>query len=171
MRWAICICILIALGSCKDEIHFIPGTGALSECNEAPSTNLDGTTWSDGGLVTVRSPGCDVTPGVPFRPCRLYWAFRQNGNDVTIIVDGEYRIEGRHCGDELHLRGGWWLPLQVGFDVCQSRDDLAGEVSIQSEGNVLRVSAMEMTGTLAVQGGCALDYEVTFQRVAFASLN
>ena len=171
MRWVASVCSLIALGSCNDDVYFIPGTGEVPECNETPVANLEGTVWTDRGLVTIRGPGCDVTPGVPFRPCGVYWAFRQDGNEVTIIVDGEYRIEGRFCGDELHLRGGWWLQLQLGLAVCQSRDDLAGEVSIQAEGNVLRVSGTEMTGTLAVQGGCALEYEVALQPVYFASRN
>ena len=36
----------------------------------------------------------------------------QDGNDVTILVDEEYRIEGRLCGNQLYLRGGWWLPVE-----------------------------------------------------------
>ena len=134
LRWVAFTCSLLALGSCKDDVYFIPGTGEVPDCNGTPVADLEGTVWTDRGLVTIRGPGCDVTPGVPFRPCGVYWAFSQDGNEVTIIVDGEYRIEGRLCGDELHLRGGWWLQLQLGFDVCQSRDELAGEVGIQAEG-------------------------------------
>lgn len=171
MRWVACVCILTALGNCKEEMRFIPGSGALPDCSETPVRNLDGTIWSDSGLVTTHSPDCDVTPGVPHLPCHHHWAFTQSGNDVAIIVDGEYRIEGRLCGDELHLRGGWRLSLEVGLVVCMSRDDPVGEMSIQAEGNVLRVSAFEMMGTLAVRGRCSADYDVTFQQALFASLN
>jgi len=170
MRWVFCICGLLALGSRNDEPSFIPGTGALPDCDEAPLANLDGTIWSDRGLVTIRSLGCDVTPGVPFEACGFYWSFKQDGNDVRIIVDDQYRIEGRLCGDELHLRGGWRLPLELGL-VCGSRPDLAGEVSIQANGNVARVlSATEMKGTLIVQGSCSLAYQIEFQPVYFASV-
>jgi len=167
MRWIFCIYSLIALGSCSDESSFLPGTGTLPDCDEEPLANLDGTFWSDRGLVTIRSPGCDVTPGVPFEPCGSHWSFKQNANDLTIIVDDQYRIEGRLCGDELHLRGGWGLPLDLGF-VCGSRADLAGEVSIQAEGNVVRVlSATDIRGTLIVQGSCSLAYEIDFHPLIY----
>jgi hypothetical protein len=172
MRWVACICIVIALGACKGDLYFIPGTGTLPDCNEAPSTDLDGTLWFDQGIVTIRTAGCDqAMPDDTFMSCALNWAFTQDGNDVTIVVDEEYRIEGRLCGDELHLRGGWWLPV-VDEDVggCTYDDDSADEVGILAEGNVLTYAAADgetpaqMTGTLVVQGSCRAGYEVTFGR-------
>jgi hypothetical protein len=165
MRWVACVCIVIALGSCKEELYFIPGTGTLPNCNEAPITDLDGTCWFDNGTVTIQTAGCqEAMPNDMFTVCGLDWSFTQTGNDVTIIVDGEYRIEGRLCGDQLYLRGGWWLPV-VDEDVnsCTYEDDSAEEVGIMAEGNVLTVAENQMTGTLVVQGGCSADYDVVFQ--------
>jgi hypothetical protein len=78
------------------------------------------------------------------------------------VVDTEYRLEGRLCGEELYLRGGWWLPVQDQGS-CTYEDDSAEEVGIQAEGNVLTVAPDEMNGTLVVQGRCAAEYEVTFR--------
>ena len=170
MRWLAFICILAALGSCKEEIYFIPGTGTLPDCNDAPATDLDGTHWYDNGTVTITSTGCEGTEaGDEHQSCSLDWIFTQNGNDVTIVVDEEYRLEGRICGDQLSLRGGWWLPV-VDEDVgrCTYEDDSAEEVGIMSDGNVLTVAEdpmsgrLRMTGTLSVQGNCSADYEVVF---------
>ena len=171
MRWVACICVVVALGSCeKEEVYFIPGTGTLPDCNEAPDTNLDGACWFDSGMVTIGPLGCqEAMPDEVFTVCGLGWSFTQTGNDVTILVDGEYRIEGRFCGDQLHLRGGWWL-LVEDAGMCDYQDEeSADEVSIQTGGNVLRYSAAvdqtpeQLTGTLAVQGSCSADYEVTLQ--------
>ncbi|MFA9470180.1 MAG: hypothetical protein ACERNK_06395 [Deltaproteobacteria bacterium] len=170
MRWVAFICILAALGSCKEEIYFIPGTGTLPDCNDAPATDLDGTHWYDNGTVTITSTGCEGTEaGDEHQSCALDWIFTQSGNDVTIVVDEEYRLEGRICGDQLSLRGGWWLPV-VDEDVggCTYEDDSAEEVGIMSDGNVLTVAEdpmsgiLRMTGTLSVQGNCSADYEVVF---------
>jgi len=180
MRWVACVCIMIALGACKGEdLYSIPGTGALPDCSEAPSADLNGTLWSDRGVVTIRTAGCEqAMPDDTFMACSLTWAFTQDGNDVTIVVDEEYRIEGRLCGDELHLRGGWWLPVEdedVGF--CTYEEDSADEVGILAEGNVLTYTAADgeapaqMTGTLAVQGSCRAGYEVTFGLVNAPSPN
>jgi len=122
------------------------------------------------GVATTR--GCPTSR----ESCALDWAFTQDGNDVTIVVDREYRIDGRLCGDQLYLRGGWWLPV-VDEDVgsCTYEDDSAEEVGILEEGNVLTVllnaplpdnpnaNGTYMTGTLQVQGRCAGQYEVIFQ--------
>jgi len=114
--------------------------------------------------------GClDTTMGDKLEVCPLDWVFTQNENDVTIIVDEEYRLEGRLCGDQLHLRGGWWLPVRDEDGNCYE-DDSAEEVGIMSAGNVLTLSGAEqtMTGILAVsnqQGNCAGEYEVTFMPV------
>jgi hypothetical protein len=172
MRWIAYVCIVVALGACKEDLYFIPGTATLLDCNEPAVTDLDGSVWFDQGLVTIGSGGCqDTTPGDTFMACALNWAFTQQGNDVTIIVDKEYRIEGRLCGDELYLRGGWWLPVvDEDLNYCTYDDDSADEVGISASGNVLTYTAAtgetpeQMTGTLAVQGSCSAEYEVTFAR-------
>jgi hypothetical protein len=172
MRWIACVCIMAALGSCnKEEIYFIPGTGTLPDCNEAPVANLDGACWFDRGVVTIRSVGCrDAMPDEMFAVCGLGWSFTQTGNDVTIIVDGEYRIEGTLCGDQLSLRGGWWL-LVEDAGMCDYQDEeSADEVSIQERNVLTFIPASpdtggqeQMTGTLAVQGSCSADYDVVLE--------
>ena len=166
-----CLCIATALASCQEsETYFIPGTGTLTECSEAPIANLDGTCWFDSGTITIGSAGCeDAMPGDVLTACALAWSFTQTGNDVSIIVDGEYRIEGRLCGEQLQLRGGWWLPVQDG-DLCTYEEDSADEVGIQAEGNVLTYSPADdqsqqpqLTGTLAVRGSCSAEYAVVLQ--------
>ena len=173
MRWLACICIVAALGGCKEDIYFIPGTGTLPDCDDTPIIELNDTLWFDQGTVTIATTGClDTAPDDTFMSCALNWSFTQNGNEVSIVVDEEYRLEGRLCGDQLHLRGGWWLPVvdeDVGY--CTYEDDSADEVGIMSEGNVLTVTSTQMTGTLVVQGSCRADYEVTFERVRDPSLN
>jgi len=168
MRWIVGFCVVIALGGCEEELYFIPGTGALPDCSEAPVTNLDGTHWYDNGTVTITSTGCEGTaPDDEHQSCGLDWIFTQSGNDVTIIVDEEYRIEGRLCDDKLSLRGGWWLPVRDEDGFCYE-DDSAEEVGIMSNGNVLTVAEdpmdgrLRMTGTLSVQGRCSADYDVIF---------
>jgi len=177
MRWIARICVVIALGGCQEDLYFIPGTGSLPSCSEPSVANLDGTQWYDNGTVTIRTTGCEgAMPSDEFRVCGLDWVLTQEGDDVTIIVDEEYRIEGRLCGDQvlgdqLFLRGGWWLPV-VDEDAggCTYEDDSAEEVAIMAEGNVLTVAQsqmtgkLQMTGTLAVQGGCSADYEVIFDQ-------
>lgn len=170
MRWLAWLSIAAAAGACdSEEIAFIPGTGALPECSEGASANLDGTCWFDSGTVAVTSTGCpEAMPGETFRSCGLAWSFTQSGNDVTIIVDGEYRIEGRFCGDQLHLRGGWWLPVEDEGQ-CTYADDSAEEVGIQAGGNTLTYAAATdsnpevLAGVLAVQGACAATYDATLQ--------
>ncbi len=179
MRWFACICFVLALGACKEGLSFIPGTGTLPECDDAPSANLDGSLWFDQGTVTITTAGCPgAEPNQTFMSCALNWAFAQNGNDISIVVDEEYQLEGRLCGDQLHLRGGWWLPVvdeDLGY--CTYEDDSADEVGIMAEGNVLTYapgdggSPAQMTGTLVVQGSCAAEYEVTFELVRDPSLN
>ena len=171
MRWVACICIMAALGSCKEELAFIPGTGTLPDCNDDPVTDLNATPqWYDNGTVTITSTGCEGTvPGDEHQACGLDWIFTRSGNDVTIVVDEEYRIEGRLCGDQLSLRGGWWLPV-VDEDVggCTYEDDSAEEVGIMADGNVLTVAEnpmdgrLQMTGILSVEGSCSAEYDVTF---------
>jgi len=173
MRWAVYVWILAALGSCsKEEIYFIPGTGTLPDCTEAPATNLDGACWFDSGVVTIGSAGCqEAMPDDMFNVCGLAWSFTQTGNDVTIIVDGEYQIDGRFCGDQLSLRGGWWLLVEDAGTCDYQDEESADEVSIQAGGNVLTFvpaspetgGQEQLTGVLAVQGSCSADYDVVLQ--------
>ncbi len=180
MRWVahpsivIALIALITLGGCKMEgVYFIPGTGTLPDCDEAPVANLDGTSWFDNGTVTIQTAGCqEAIPGDVFPACALDWVFTRDGenlNDVTIIVDNEYRIDGRLCGDQLHLRGGWWLPVEdEDVNYCTYEDDSAEEVGIMAAGNVLTYAPADgqapaqLTGTLVVQGSCGAEYDVTF---------
>lgn len=167
MRWLVCVGMSFVLGACsKGETYFIPGTGALPDCTETPATNLDGSCWFDTGVVTIGSVGCsDAEPDDTFQTCALSWFFTQTGNDVTIVVDNEYRIEGRFCGDQLYLSGGWWLPVEDG-GLCTYAEDSAEEVGIQAEGNVLTYNAAadfnpdQLSGVLAVQGACSGSYDV-----------
>jgi hypothetical protein len=169
MRWVACVCMVVALGSCKPDLYFIPGTGTLPDCNEAPSTDLSGS-WFDQGTVTIRTAGCTgAAPDDAPPSCALNWTFTQTDNDVSIVVDEEYRLEGRLCGDQLYLRGGWWLPVEdEGF--CTYEDDSAAEVGIMAEGNVLTYmpataeTLEQITGKLVVEGPCRADYDITFMR-------
>lgn len=159
---------LVACGA-SDSIYFIPGSGTRPACGETPALDLDGTVWFDTGTVSIRTAGCDaVNPGETYPSCPLNWEISQTGNDLDIIVDGEYRIRGRLCGDQLHLEGGWWLPVEDA-GMCTYDNDSAEEVGIEAEGNVLTVhpAGMTMTGTLVVQGRCRADYEVTLAPVAY----
>jgi hypothetical protein len=164
--------MLLGLAGCKEELYFIPGTGTLPDCDEAPIADLGDTLWFDQGTVTIRSEGCaDAMPNDEFESCALNWAFSQTGNDLSIVVDEEYKLEGRLCGDQLYLRGGWWLPVKDENDFCYE-DDSAEEVGIQAEGNVLTVSTedQQINGTLVVQGPCTAEYAVTFEPVRDPSL-
>ena len=160
MRWLACICIVAALGGCKEDIYFIPGTGTLPDCDDTPIIELNDTLWFDQGTLTIATTGClDTAPDDTF----MSWSGSAGVQNTW---------EGRLCGDQLHLRGGWWLPVvdeDVGY--CTYEDDSADEVGIMSEGNVLTVTSTQMTGTLVVQGSCRADYEVTFERVRDPSLN
>ena len=164
-RTWLCFCSLIAVWGCQEELYFIPGTATLPDCNETPVTDLNGSLWFDQGTVTIESDGCaGVSVGDELDSCALNWSFSQDGNDVSIVVDEEYQLEGRLCGDQLFLRGGWWLPVRDEDGFCYE-DDSAEEVGIQAGGNTLTVSTdpPQMTGVLAVQGSCAANYDATYK--------
>lgn len=173
MRWVACICIMVALGSCKEELSFIPGTGTLPDCDDAPIADLNGELWfNDDGPVTVLTEGClDAVPGEMFTSCVENWAFTQNGNDVSIVVD-EYRVNGRLCGDQLHLEGGWWLSVKDEQGACWYEEEDGDEMGIQSLGNVVTFNPDEdpdqetMTGLLLLKGSCEVNYQVTFRRAS-----
>jgi hypothetical protein len=168
---AACVCIAVAAGSCgSEDVQFISGTGTLPDCSEAPLVNLDDTLWFDSGIVLVRTAGCqDSSPGDTLTACPLNWSFSQQGNDVTIIVDEEYRIDGRICDNKLHLRGGWWLPVEDGGS-CTYDDDSAAEMGIQAEGNVLTVKLGQIIGKLHLHGRCDVEYDITLAPVSDPSL-
>ena len=158
--------LVVALAACTSggPPYFVPGSGELPACNEAPLTDPTGH-WYDQGTVTILTGGCQDAPvGSAWSSCPLGWVITRTGNDVDIMVDDEYRIEGRQCGDQLYLRGGWWLPVQDELEGCTYEDDSAEEVGIEAEGNVLTVGEGVMIGTLVVRGPCSAEYEVTLQR-------
>lgn len=175
MRWFVYLCVLVALGSCKDEVYFIPGTGTLPDCSETPVRDLNGTVWFNQGTVTVLTAGCaGVDPDAVLQSCAENWAVTQNGNDLDIIVD-EYRVEGRLCGEKLYLRGGWWLSVQDEQGACWYEDDDGDEFGIQAEGNVLTFAPAnpdtgardQFEGTLVLQGACGASYEATLGEVNY----
>ena len=172
MRWVVCICIMAALGSCKEELAFIPGTGTLPDCDDAPiTTELNGTLWFNQGPVTILTEGCrDYVQDDELSSCAENWAFEQDGNDISIVVD-EYRLNGRLCGDQLYLEGGWWLSVADEQGACWYEDDDGDDMGIQEAGNVVTVNPAEqtMTGNLLLRGSCEVDYEVTFQPVGNSS--
>lgn len=175
MRWTICISVLVALTGCKEEIYFIPGTGTLPDCNEAPAADLSGTVWFNQGTVTILTAGCaDEQPETMLTSCAENWAMTQNGNEVDIVVD-EYRVNGRFCGDKLYLEGGWWLSVTNEQGNCLYGDDDGDEFGIQAEGNVLTYTytaetpetraQAELTGVLLLRGRCDASYDATFQPI------
>lgn len=157
--------VLLTVSGCGAGPAFIPGSATLPACSDEPVTSLDGTKWFDQGTVTILTEGCsDATVGEMFSSCALDWVFSQSGSKVDIVVDDEYRIDGRMCGDQLHLRGGWWLPVEDAGS-CTYDDDSADEVGIQARASTLTVTADQITGTLALKGSCEADYDVVFVRV------
>lgn len=148
----------------------IPGTAELPQCTEPPAFDLDGAAFSDVGIVTIQSAGCaESQPGQIFASCPLAWVFREVGSDLEIMVDGEYRIEARLCGDQLHLRGGWWLPVEdEGF--CTYEEDSAEEVGIMAGGSTLTISEEPLSGShtavgvLSLEGPCRATYDVTMSQ-------
>jgi hypothetical protein len=160
--------------SCKG-LAFIPGTGALPDCNEPPITDLDDTVWFNIGPATVLTAGClDIQPDTVFQSCPENWAFTQDGNEIDIIVD-EYRVKGRLCGDQLHLEGGWWLSVANEQGGCSYGDDDGDEFGMQAGGNVLTYIAgnpdiggvPELRGVLLLEGSCRVSYDTTLQPIRY----
>jgi hypothetical protein len=143
---------------------FIPGSARLPSCSEAPAADLTGG-WFDQGLVTITSPGClDAPLGTALPACALDWDVAQDGTEVAIVVDEEYEIRGRLCGDTLHLEGGWWLPVEAEGNGCTYDDEDASEVGIEAEGAALTYADGAMSGTLAIRADCTAEYAVTLRR-------
>lgn len=159
--------LLSGCGSGGGGTEYIRGTGKLADCDDPPVLDLDGTEWFDTGTVTILSEGCSGTDiDDELTACALNWKFSQTDNDVEIVVDNEYTIHGRLCGDELTLEGGWWLPVED-EGMCTYAEDSAEEVGIEAEGNALTVSSEDgtLTGTLVVRGPCRAEYEVVFYQL------
>ena len=105
------LALLLVQGACSESTFTIDGTGRLPACSDPAGFDFDGTRWWDSGIVTVDSAGCEGGDvGSEIASCPLDWELSQSGNDLDILVDTEYAIKGRMCGDQLFLRGGWWLP-------------------------------------------------------------
>ncbi len=167
------ILMLAVLVSCSvDEgPYFVPGSATLPNCTEPPAFDLTGG-WSDnpGSIVSIQTVGCDDAPaGSEFESCPLGWEMVQTGAEVEILVDDEYEMLGRLCGAELHLEGGWWLPVEDA-GMCTYEEDSAAEVGIQTGGNTLTVAEEEnstnlvATGVLEVGGPCEATYDVTLSK-------
>ncbi len=161
------ILTLAALVSCSADEgpYFIPGSATLPNCTEPPGFDLTGG-WSDnpGSIVSIRTAGCDDAPaGSEIESCPLGWEMTQTGGEVQILVDNEYEMVGRLCGAELHLEGGWWLPVEDAGQ-CTYEEDSAAEVGIQMEGSTLIVTERDQslvaTGVLEVRGPCEASYDV-----------
>jgi hypothetical protein len=172
MKWLTCVCAVAALGSCK-ETAFIPGTGTLPDCNEAPAANLNDTVWFNQGPVTILTAGClDFAPDTMLESCPEDWYFKQDGNDIDIVVD-EYRVNGRLCGDQLYLEGGWWLSVRDEQSGCSYEDDDGDDFGIQAGGNVLTYipaspetgARPQLKGVLLLEGRCGLSYDTIFEPV------
>ena len=172
MKSLLCVCAIFAITGCQ-ESGFIPGTGTLPDCNEPPVTDLDDTVWFNQGPATVLTAGClDVEPDTEFNSCPENWAFKQDGNEIEILVD-EYRVNGRFCGDKLYLEGGWWLSVADEGGACNYDDDDGDEFGMQAGGNVWTYTESnpdnsgrpEFTGVLLLEGNCSVSYDAIFRPV------
>jgi len=172
--WFPIVLLLASTTGCgrNDGPYFIPGSAELPACDEAPAFDLDGTSWYDLGEVEIQSTGCaGAVPGQTFDACALSWkmtATEPGSGDVRIIVDNEYRILGRLCGETLHLEGGWWLPVED-EGICTYAEDSAEEVGIQDGGSTLTIvdqpSGLVATGVLMLRGGCDATYDMTLTQL------
>ena len=157
--------LLGACGGGDGGLASVRGTGRLPECQEEPSATLDGTVWFDTGQLSIQSAGCSLAQGSVVDVCPLQWELSQQGNDLHIRVDGEYDMNGRLCGNQLYLDGGWWLAVEDDGGQCGYQDDDGTEVGIEAEGNTLTLSATQdqLTGTLVLRERCVATYDVTLQ--------
>jgi hypothetical protein len=159
------------MGCSQDEgPAFIRGSARLPACSEPAAFDIDGSLWFDNGSVTVTSAGCEEPTGTTLAVCGLGWEVGQTGREVEIVVDHEYRILGRACGNQLHLEGGWWLSLQEPNGYCDYEEGV--EVGIESGGSTLDVADSQdvMTGRLAIAERCTAEYDVTFYRSGSAAV-
>lgn len=155
---------MLASGCSEDSGPFrLTGQAVLPDCTEAPAADLTGL-WSMSGDVTITSLGCfDTSVNDVLVSCPLTWDLVQTGGDLEITVDNEYLLRGRVCGQTVFLDGGFWLPVQDGFD-CTYDDDSAAEVGIDSGELTVNPTGDEMTGTLGISAGCTATYAMTLFR-------
>jgi hypothetical protein len=155
--------------------YFIRGTASLPPCDEAPAETIAGS-WIDEGVVEITGAGClDAEPGERYTVCGLNWELSQQANTIEIMVDNEYRIDGRLCGDKLHLEGGWWLPVRDENGSCTYQEEDASEVVIQSGGNTLELTERQngqqtyqtLEGTLSLGGTCTGRYTMALRPLSF----
>ncbi len=155
-----------ALAGCpSDGPYSISGSAVLPNCTETPERDLSGL-WFDEGTLTITSEGCegsDAPLGSVFDSCPLSWELSQDGNSIEILIDGEYALQGRICGDTLHLQGGWWLPLRNELDQCDYDDDDGAEVGIEMGGSSLSLQNESgpdqfLAGTLVLREECTGEY-------------
>lgn len=163
--------LLTLLAGCSSEGSYsITGSAKLPDCSEPPQRDLTGR-WFDEGTLTITSSGCedlDAPLGSVFESCPLDWELSQDGTEVDIVIDYEYALEGRMCGDTLHLQGGWWLPLEDDAGQCNYDDDDGEEVGIETGGSALSLQddpdfGELLAGTLVVKGPCTGDYLMTLR--------
>ena len=161
---AACISTLLTLCSAcgaGGPPYFIQGSARLPQCSEAPAENLSAR-WFSSGSVEILTAGCaDTTVGEQLTMCGLGWTLSQDGNAVEILVDNEYQIRGRFCGSQLHLQGGWWLPVPDDDAGCTYEDDTGSEVAIQSPASHLTMREGALVGELSVRAEC--DARVTLR--------
>jgi hypothetical protein len=150
-------------GCAGGETSSVRGSARLPDCSDPPAADLDGTTWYDTGAITIQTAGCDQAQGQVLEVCPLQWVVSQSGADLSLTVDNEYTVKGRLCGDELHLEGGWWLPVVDDQGECRYRDADGTEVGIEQEGSTLTLSATQLSGSLVVRERCVARYDVTFE--------
>jgi hypothetical protein len=158
--------VLALLAGCpSDGPYSISGSAVLPSCEETPARDLTGT-WFDQGTLTITSAGCEANQaplGTVLDTCALNWEVTQDGNSVEILVDGEYRMQGRMCGDTLHLQGGWWLPAEDELGQCNYDDEDGAEVGIEMGGSSLLLQQDPgggdyFSGTLSLRETCTADY-------------
>ncbi len=158
-------CTALNLSCSEGPPYFVQGSARLSDCSESPGFDYNASTWFDMGTVEILSEGCDDEPiGERIDACSLTWTMTQSGNEVSILVDEEYRINGRLCGNTLSLEGGFWLPVVDEGSGCTYEDDSAAEVGIEAEGNRLEASENELRGDLIVRERCRARYSIVLSR-------
>lgn len=154
------------LGCSEGPPYFISGSAKLPSCSESAAADVSGT-WFDRGQVTILTDGCrDTQAGEIHMACSLSWAMTQQGNSVDILVDEEYTIRAQLCGSDLHLEGGFWLPVEDPPLGCTYEEDSAAEVGIEAEGATLQLNqdATQLVGTLVVRERCTAEYAVTLDK-------
>ena len=77
MRWLAIICTLGALGSCKEDVYFIPGTGTLPDCTYEDDSADEVGIQAEGNVLTYAAATGDA-------PAQM---------TGTLVVQGSCRAE------------------------------------------------------------------------------